>query len=970
VATDHSERLKAIRTFPSLVKYLRKELDWPIDADRFEDMTFDYSPEELGIDAKAAAKIMEIKRLRPLSATQPWGIFFIKFEPKRLPVVALRRILNRVALKKRASANSADRAAWQTDDLLFISNYGEGNERQISFAHFSENIEKQDLPTLRVLGWDNLDTSLHLDHVADELQSKLAWPEDDTDIEHWRRQWRSAFTLEHRQVINTSRDLAIRLAELARTIRDRINTVLDIETDKGHVTTLMKAFQEALIHDLDADGFADMYAQTIAYGLLSARVEHPEGKTASDFAAQMPVTIPFLKELVEEFFNVERLKIKSNGGPGIDFDELGVSEVVELLDSANMEAVVRDFGDRNPLEDPVIHFYELFLKEYDAEKRMQRGVFYTPRPVVSFIVRSVDELLRTEFGLEDGLADTTTWRELTQRFDDFEIPKGATPDHAFVQILDPATGTGTFLVEVIDLIHKTMMDKWQAEGHGAKKLEQLWNEYVPEHLLARLYGYELLMAPYAIAHMKIGLKLSETGYRFESDACARIYLTNALEPAKPFQMSFDIPALAHEAESVNALKRDHQFTVVIGNPPYAATSSNLTPELRSIVDRYRAVKGIPIRERSMLQFEKNIQDDYIKFFALTQALLEQSPFAVGGYISNHSFLDGPTLRGVRWGLLSTFNVASFIDLHGNANKKEKPPTGGPDANVFDIRQGVAVSILCRNLVKSRETVQHLDLWGTRDRKYDFLGSRTASTAGCAAITVEPPNYFIVNQKDGAEIKGWQEYVEIIDVFTKRSTGTETGFDNLLVAFDRSELEQNLARFCSSSRSDREVQDDWGIDGGHAGELLEKRSGLQDDIGQHIRSFQLRAFDFRKALLQKELLKTNSFNVMLDLGEGSPGLVTTRQTKERFSVLVVEGFTGHKCTSSYDRSYVFPLFTKSNGDLLHGKRTYLSQNILRHFGKLAESENEGLDELTLSIEVFHTFTPSLARPAMPLALEAA
>jgi predicted helicase len=627
-----------------------------------------------------------------------------------------------------------------------------------------------------------------------------------------------------------------------------------------------------------------------------------------------------------------------------------------------MEAVVRDFGDRNPLEDPVIHFYELFLKEYDAEKRMQRGVFYTPRPVVSFIVRSVDELLRTEFGLEDGLADTTTWRELTQRFDDFEIPKGATPDHAFVQILDPATGTGTFLVEVIDLIHKTMMDKWQAEGHGAKKLEQLWNEYVPEHLLARLYGYELLMAPYAIAHMKIGLKLSETGYRFESDACARIYLTNALEPAKPFQMSFDIPALAHEAESVNALKRDHQFTVVIGNPPYAATSSNLTPELRSIVDRYRAVKGIPIRERSMLQFEKNIQDDYIKFFALTQALLEQSPFAVGGYISNHSFLDGPTLRGVRWGLLSTFNVASFIDLHGNANKKEKPPTGGPDANVFDIRQGVAVSILCRNLVKSRETVQHLDLWGTRDRKYDFLGSRTASTAGCAAITVEPPNYFIVNQKDGAEIKGWQEYVEIIDVFTKRSTGTETGFDNLLVAFDRSELEQNLARFCSSSRSDREVQDDWGIDGGHAGELLEKRSGLQDDIGQHIRSFQLRAFDFRKALLQKELLKTNSFNVMLDLGEGSPGLVTTRQTKERFSVLVVEGFTGHKCTSSYDRSYVFPLFTKSNGDLLHGKRTYLSQNILRHFGKLAESENEGLDELTLSIEVFHYVYSILSAPS--------
>ena len=216
MATDHRERLRAIKTFPSLVKYLREELDWPIDADRFEDMTFDYSTRELGIDTKVAANIQEIKRLRPLSANQPWGIFFIKFEPKRLPVVALRRILSQVALKKRASANSAERAAWKTDDLLFVSNYGEGNERQISFAHFSENIEKKDLPTLKVLGWDNLDTALHLDHVADELQSKLAWPDDTSDTELWRSRWRSAFTLKHREIINTSKKLSVELAKLAR----------------------------------------------------------------------------------------------------------------------------------------------------------------------------------------------------------------------------------------------------------------------------------------------------------------------------------------------------------------------------------------------------------------------------------------------------------------------------------------------------------------------------------------------------------------------------------------------------------------------------------------------------------------------------------------------------------------------------------------------------------------------------------
>ena len=390
---NHRDLLKDIRTFPSLVKYLRDELDWPIEAYDFEELTFDYTTEELGIDSKNAAKIQEIKRLRPLSINQPWGIFFVKFEPKRLPVVALRRILSRVVVKKRASANSAERTSWEMSDLLFISNYGEGEERRISLAHFCQDTAKNDLPTLKVLGWDNLDTDLHLDHVADKFQNKLKWPDEEDDIEGWKEVWRSAFTLRHREVIKTSKTLAVRLAELARDIRTRINTVLSIEVKNGPVKRLMKGFQEALIHDLDENDFADMYAQTIAYGLLSARVANPSGGTADDFAEAMPITNPFLKELMETFLDVGGRKGKAGSTAGLDFDELGVSEVVELLDAANMKAVIRDFGDKNPQEDPVIHFYELFLKEYDAKKRMQRGVFYTPRPVVSFIVRSVDELL-------------------------------------------------------------------------------------------------------------------------------------------------------------------------------------------------------------------------------------------------------------------------------------------------------------------------------------------------------------------------------------------------------------------------------------------------------------------------------------------------------------------------------------------------------------------------------------------------
>ena len=251
MSTNYRERLARIRRFDQLVVYLRDELGWPIDSDDFEELTFEYTPEELGIDTKNAAQIQEIKRLRPLVSGQPWGIFFVKFEPKRLPVVALRRILGQVALKKRASANRSERQAWAADDLLFVSNYGEGEERRIAFAHFSKPQDSRDLPTLKVLGWDNLDTALHLDAVAHELSDHLAWPDDEDDADAWRERWRAAFKLRHREVITTSEELSERLAELARTIRDRIRTALAIETESGPLAKLMKAFQTALVHDLD-----------------------------------------------------------------------------------------------------------------------------------------------------------------------------------------------------------------------------------------------------------------------------------------------------------------------------------------------------------------------------------------------------------------------------------------------------------------------------------------------------------------------------------------------------------------------------------------------------------------------------------------------------------------------------------------------------------------------------------------------
>ena len=714
--------------------------------------------------------------------------------------MALRRILGRVVVKKRASANISERQAWASEDLLFVSNYGEGDTRQISFAHFATPTDGRDLPTLKVLGWDNRDTALHLDTVAKELAEHLAWPDDEDEADAWREQWRAAFTLRHREVITTSRELSVRLAELARTIRDRIQTAIAIETQRGPLNKLMEAFQTALIHDLDEDGFADMYAQTIAYGLLSARIADPHKKTADDFASHMH-TNPFLRDLMEKFLRLGGRHTEP-GAAGIDFDELGVAEVVELLDNAKMDAVVRDFGDRNPREDPVIHFYELFLKEYDVEKRMQRGVFYTPRPVVSYIVRSVHALLRSDFGLKDGLADTATWGEMAERCKGLRIPNAISPDQGFVQILDPATGTGTFLVEAIDLIHKTLVAKWKARGHGETKIDALWNEYVPEHLLPRLHGYELLMAPYAIAHLKIGLKLYETGYRFGSDERARVYLTNALESAQDFsQGAFDfaIPALADEAQAVNEIKRDARFTVIIGNPPYSGHSATKGTWIRELlrgsagnrrVENYFEVDGGSLNERN----PKWLNNDYVKFIRLAHWQIECTGRGVIGFITSNSYLDSPTFRGMRESLAATFPRAHLLDLHGNANKKDRAPDGGKDENVFDIKEGVAIGLFtCPPVgpLRFSRAYNHADVWGVREQadgtgKYDRLVASDAASTEWQALSPKPPLRLFVPRDDALHDE-YEAGAPISDIFPVNSVGIVTARDKLAIQWTADDM---------------------------------------------------------------------------------------------------------------------------------------------------------------------------------------
>jgi hypothetical protein len=880
--TDHRGRLATVKRFDQLIAYLRDEMGWPIARDSFEevdDLFYDFTADELGIDPKTAAKIQEIKRLRPLSPKQPWGIFFVKFDPKKLPVVALRRILSQVALKKRASANSAERAAWAADDLLFVSNYGEGDERQISFAHFSGAQDGTDLPTLKVLGWDNLDTALHLDAVARELTEHLAWPKDDADAASWRARWRAAFTLRHREVVTTSKELSIRLAELARSIRDRITAALAIETDKGPLTRLMSEFQSALVHDLDADGFADMYAQTIAYGLLSARIADPHKKTADDFAAHMR-TNPFLRELMETFLKVGGRRGKA-GGPGIDFDELGVSEVVDLLDNANMEAVVHDFGDRNPQEDPVIHFYELFLKQYDARKRMQRGVFYTPRPVVSYIVRSVDELLRSAFGLADGLADTTTWGELARRHKDLKIPEGVSAEDDFVQILDPATGTGTFLVEVIELIHKTLVAKWTAQKRSANEIDALWNKYVPRHLLTRVHGYELLMAPYAIAHLKIGLKLYETGYRCGSDERSRVYLTNALEPEQHFsdRFEFAIPALAHEATAVNDVKRRQRFTVVIGNPPYSSSSQNREPWAMDLIDDYKTT--VRTAETQI----QALSDDYVKFMRYAQLCIETSTLGVVGFITNNTFQSATTFRDMRGRITEAFNAIHFIDLHGNSRLKETAVDGTPDENVFDILPGVCVSLLAATL-SSNKVRSRADVLGPREAKYAWLSNHSISNTNKTSVNAAAPQYsFFDVEADLAH--EYERGVYLPELFgtgdfqrdkTKRyGSGFKTQQDAFAICFTRNEIAKNVEYLLSPSTTESSLRAQFEMCSTEQWSFSVARSELQAiDWKSLLCPCVYRPFDVRFTVLHRGVVSNPRTIVMSQFLKPNIGLCVGRQ----------------------------------------------------------------------------------------------
>lgn len=923
--------LDRITDFPGLVRYLREQLEWEIPEDAaFGDLTFNWTPSEIGLDLDEP---IEITQLRPLRADQRWGIFFLNFPHGKLPVTLMRRILRGLSKRKRASANAADRAAWSKDDLIFVSAVGDADDRRLSFAHFQER--GNDLPTLRVIGWDKDDTVRRLSHTDQVLRTKLGWLHG----EGLPLNWRDAFTERPRESVRTAKEMAEALAALARDIRDRIKLILPKEKANGDLRQLFEAVKQTLSRDLDTEKFADTYAQTIAYGLLSARINQVRERDEKHEAAQktglgtkpalpvitaeaagqaMPTTNPFLKELFGSFLSAGG---RDANGDGLDFDELGIGEVVDLLNAADMEAVLLDFDKHKAGDDPVIHFYEGFLHAYDKALKVQRGVFYTPRPVVSFIVRSVDEALRTEFGLEDGLADVTTWDQFVAAHPDTNVPAGVRGDEPFVKILDPATGTGTFLVEVIDLIHATMTKKWKSAGLDDKARIEAWNAYVPNHLLPRLYGFELMMAPYAVAHMKLGLKLADTGYRFEgvdangTPARARVFLTNALEPARDLgmELSFMSEALAHEAKAANEAKDTARFTAVVGNPPYSNLSANLTTEALTFVEKYRYVDGIKIKERNMLQFERNINDDYVKFFGLCSSLLTSSGSGVACLISNNVYSWSTSLRGLRRELIKNFAVA-LVDLHGASQRGLAELAEQGDENVFDIEQPVGI---CR-LIKAHKAAapaSYSELIGGEELKLAILNASTMEALKKERSSARPRFWRLTPDRSPYALE-YENYLGLEDAVPLFSEAVKTGRDWLVVDFDPDKVVERMSDISTSDETDEALCERIGLNVKKAWNLPAARQAIAGiQLNQYMHQVHYRAFDSQWVFYHPSWIASSASPVMQHLvgphRDQNLALMAGRTSRDGRSVMVFcsQGLADKGLLSTLDNVSAFPLWAQ-------------------------------------------------------------
>lgn len=582
------------------------------------------------------------------------------------------------------------------------------------------------------------------------------------------------FFLTEAPTVNTPKELATRLAEVTHFIKDRISEALEGGDDETRqaLERQYKVFVELLLPALTHKEFADLYAQTVTYGLFAAKMVAEEQETERipftlESATLFLRRIPFLRRLFQDVN--EQLD-------EIDLIRPYLKDIVSLLNRSRMDEILADFGQRTRTEDPVVHFYETFLAVYDPKMRESRGVYYTPEPVVQFIVRSVDEVLKTRFGKPWGLADES------------------------VKVLDPATGTGTFLYYVIQQIHEEIVN---VRGQGGQ-----WQAKSKE-MLKRLYGFELLIAPYVISHLKLGLLMEHLGAPLEArDERMHVYLTNTLEEG--LQRKELLPGLgygiAEESREAAKVKQADDIMVVLGNPPYSGHSANASKDkdgnlnfIGKLVRDYYFVDGSPLGERN----PKWLQDDYVKFIRYGEWRINKSGKGVLAFITNHGYLDNPTFRGMRQHLMQTFDEIYVLDLHGNSKKKEVAPDGSKDENVFDIQQGVAIFIGIKTGkgTKNKQDfiIKHHDIWGSREEKYYELSDNETPLTNWEPLTPDQPYYLFIKQTSLLKNE-YQRCVDIREIFPVNSVGFQTHRDYLVIDISYKVLLDRITDFIFNNQS--------------------------------------------------------------------------------------------------------------------------------------------------------------------------
>lgn len=769
--------------------------------------------------------------------------------------------------------------------------------------------------------------SISIGDVRNGLQPK---PEAFAELEAQLKD----FVAQTPRTITSSKRLAELMAAKAVLIKDVMGRALVADLERNGDTDLTaqyRAFQEHLIHDITAADFADIYAETIAYGLFAARLHD---QTLDTFSRQealelLPKSNPFLRRLFGYI-----------AGPDLD-DRMAwiIDDLTKIFLACNLNEIMADFGRLTGQNDPFLHFYETFLAAYNPAKRKARGVWYTPEPVVNFIVRAVDEVLKTEFGLADGLADTS---KIRIDFDTGQTDKKGKAitekrDVHRVQILDPATGTGTFLAEVIKQIGKRVKDA--APGH--------WSSYVETELIPRIHGFELLMASYAMCHMKLDMILTELGYHPSGEPPRlSVYLTNSLEEGERVEQVLFARWLAEEAREASKIKRDMPIMCVIGNPPYSGHSSNKGEWINSLMEVY---KQSPELKRPAQA--KWLSDDYVKFIRFAEHMIEKNGEGVLGFITNHGYLDNPTFLDMRRHLMETFDRIYVLDMHGNTKKKEVSPDGSPDKNVFDIQQGVAIIIAVKKSWASKDKplakVFHGDLWGKRSEKYGFLEKQTLKGAGFNEVTPEKAPWPFV-PRDGELLARYEKGFSLADLFSpngRPAPGIVSTQDQFAISWDAAEAAEKV-RFLLATATEGEARSRFRLCSQAQWSYAKAKAELPNQNWERqIVPIAYRPFDRRFTVYNAHVAVHLRDRAMRHMLEGKNiGLAfnrTVEQLRPFTDALVFDGLIQHHSLSLKEVNYLAPLYLyPEEGSLDQTRRVNFDPKIWRKLRELARDETHG------------------------------